>query len=258
MAYMSFVSSLLVVFRRCVVGRRPRKPERPPGEPGGLRCVLDIVYVEDLPRCRAERLAVKPWVLGLPPRVGNATGPTVAELRVAHGRTHERGGRHRCRSLHRVGWSGSSGCSLQSLGVVEGSVRVPRHGSSNYADAVGRQGDCDGWPSHFVPRSGDVGDLVDDDRRARVHRRAAAAPLLGDDLDRRRGSRRPTLPTSPCARARRRGTAARSTQREQIALARARSTGSSEKNRWLNEPRPSEQRAQREVSIVHRSRQRRS
>ena len=30
--------------------------------------------------------------------------------------------------------------------------------------------------------SGDVGDLVDDDRRARMHRRAAAAPLLGDDL----------------------------------------------------------------------------
>ena len=52
--------------RRCL-SDRPRKPERPPGEPGGLRWISrHVVYVEDLPRCRAERLAVKPWVSVVP------------------------------------------------------------------------------------------------------------------------------------------------------------------------------------------------
>ena len=181
----------------------PRKPERPPGEPGGLRWYFDIVYVEDLPRCRAERLAVKPWVPVMPTPTGLAKpSAQPSELqRVEHGRTHERGVRHRCRSLHR---GGPGHRVLVPVARCGGRVD-PRRGTGQptTARAAGVKG-CDARSCHVRGR------------RAPRRRRSAGAGAPADGPGaasrrrsrRRRRSPRPTRPRPPGVRGRRPGRSA--------------------------------------------------
>ena len=85
-------------------------------------------------------------------------------------------------------------------------------------------------------------DLVDDHVRAGVLRWTAAWTLVERRHDRSRPARRPTHPTARPARPLPPGNLSASVHLLQMALARAVSSGTSEKNRWVSVPWPSAQR----------------
>ena len=85
--------------------------------------------------------------------------------------------------------------------------------------------------------------LVDNHRQTRLLRWSAPPTLDGHDRPRRRAARRPRRRTPRPARGRRSSIRSASPHLLQIALARAMSNSSSEKNRWVNVPFPSAQRA---------------